>query len=537
MDDTKKKTNIAVIFGGTALFTLLIIPAFFVPGFHFPVILILPTLLALVPAACLSRRKPAKTTTFFRVFIYTIVLGMTVPSFLFTAVLAMLNFTFFIILPILFVLLYFLAPKISTLEKPLICSLPLFSFAASLLIVNAIALEEMEFTNGTSAAGAGASGYVNSPDRRYRFVFDSNGNKICFSIPYKYKYEIFSLKNLEARPTVVRGRKISRFTYTPDGINILALDWNTGPFIMNRGSFKITAEKKIPLPDPSDPFHYEGIAFRTRENQALVARGNGEVLFLSFPDLSVEKKRKCIGESPLLFWTSVQDVFMLDDDDLLVTTTFSGYLFVYDLRRDIITNTRFFAGPMTNVVRSHDGNTFYVGSMFWGLIYKIDVSSMKVIDVMRLETGIRYMTILPDEETLAVTNFFNGNVILYDTIKHERISRVSAGPRIEWIEVSPGGDSFIVSHALGFSVFDIESFRKKPVFTRRNYSFPFYLTRHGSYLDVVLGKTVAYFTMDAPKILSFSVLIAISMTLFVSLYEGVNILRAVKAFLYFIKGN
>jgi len=508
MDNLSGKVNNTKTIVGVAVFSLLLFPVFFVPSIPIFLILIIPVFSSLVLALVHYRRTLSKTAFVPLSFIYLIVIATAAPSILLTSILIAISPAFAIFLPVLFVLLYLLMPGIITINRFLICFSALCCFTASVLIVSMIALEEMNITEGAPSSGEGIVTDIYRPARRYRFAFDREGNKVCFSVPYRHQYEIFSIDSTDTSPIIKSGHKIARFTYTPDNNHVIALDWETGPLIMNRDNFQVKIEKNLPLPHDSDPFHYEGIAFHSTTNEVLISRGNGELLFLSFPDLTIQKKRKCIGESPLLFWTSVQDIFLLEKENLLLTTTFSGYLYVYDLEQDRITASLFFGGPMTNIVRSHDGNSFYVGSMFWGLIYRIRISDMKIIDKMHVETGIRFMTILPENEILAVSDFFNGNIMIYNAVEHDMISRVSSGPRIEWIDVTPDGDFIIVSHTLGFTAFNVSTLMTKHPWAYSNLHFPFYLFHQDEFPGFFLGETKDYMKLSGYKLLFAIILLS-----------------------------
>jgi anaerobic magnesium-protoporphyrin IX monomethyl ester cyclase len=502
---------------GTLLFGLILTPLIIAPGFIFIGPVLVAILLLLLMLAVKPAKRYGRALLSVKIALYTFICLVMVETALFSAVLIALNHMAIAIPVVLFIPLFFLCPKIPTLRRILICLISVSAFTMSLLNIAAFTLQGTHFPNVPEVKNNAIATSMAIPDRRYRFVFNKAGNKICVFYPHLDKNEIYSVDDLQMPPAVIAGQGISRAVYMPDGDKIFALDWDTGPIIMNRYNFDVLSRKRIPLTENSDPYRFIGIAYREREQQLLVSRANGELIFLSYPDLNVIKKKKCISESPLLFGESVQDIFLLDDADILLITTFSGYLFAYDLKRDLISDSKFFIGPLTNVVRSHDRGSFYVGSMITGLIYRIGISDMKVTDKIYAGTGIRYMSILPDRDYLLVSNYFHGEVTLYDAVNHRRMARVVAGPRIQWIDISPAGDSFCVSHALGITIFNVGIMLDNRSIAARSFPFPLYLMNPSFY-----GPLIVYDLERTYQILLRLILIISYTGLFLLLYKNGN---------------
>src|SRR5262249_1712845 len=129
-----------------------------------------------------------------------------------------------------------------------------------------------------------------------------------------------------------------------------------------------------------------------------------------------------------------------------------------------------------------DGATFYVAQMLTGTVHRLRISDLTEVDRFTLGGGFRYLAILPGTERLLVASYTTGEVALYDVPSRRRLGSVVAGPGVPWVDGTPDGRSFLVSPALGLTLFDAgEPARRDPSSVRPT-SFP---------LSVLVPRVVA----------------------------------------------
>lgn len=368
-----------------------------------------------------------------------------------------------------------LSPGRGILRRLLFGAFPAAALTCFILIVASETLQEMPIANREmSDTGNVVIANRTAPDRRYRFALDTNNDYVCFFFPHLRKSEVFSLDGSPVMTLLINGLGISRSVYSPDGKMIFALDWDTGPVVIDRSDFSMKDYRLIELPVKTDTYRYIGIAYHERKQQIIVARANGELITVSYPEL---KPLKASFDLTGFRWFKefVQEIYIVEGTDLLVVTTFPGYLIVYDLQKEMVVQELNLFGPLSNVVPSSDRKSLFVAALFTGMIYRIEISSLEITDSFRATSGIRYMTAIPHTQYLAVTNYFNGEVSIIDTKSHEKISGVTVGPRIQWIEAVPGRDSLIVSHALGFTILDSARLIHEKPGSPRMRRFPFFI--------------------------------------------------------------
>jgi hypothetical protein len=410
-------------------------------------------------------------------FFYALIVLSSLPLIFGSTVLIAFNLAFAFILFVFFILLFLFSPIASPFIRGLFCVLAVTSFATSILIEGSSALQDMQFDNAPKIRGKAIRANVTMPGRRYRFVFDKYGKKVCFFFPVSSKDEVYRIHEDHPVPEEVDRRNLGRSVYSPDGEYVFALDRNTGPVVLSREDFRVMKEKIIPRPRNSDAFSYCGIAFRKKANELLVSRVDGRLYTLSWPSLDIVKDKMCVANPLKLFPEFLEDIYLIDEMDKLLVITFEGLLFEYDLNSGKVTDSIHMVGPLSNIVRSSDGKSFYIAEISSGMIYRINISDMKIIDKMHLATGIRYISILPERDFLLVSDYFHGEVMMYDAVEKRLISRVAVGPRIQWLDMMPDGKSFLVSHALGFTIVDSRTMMEKRILEKRKFFFPFYLAR------------------------------------------------------------
>lgn len=423
------------------------------------------------------RNRTIKVTC--TLFIIISAVGFT----LFSLLLVRFNASTLLMLTTLFAGIVLFSRQYSMWQRISLGYLSVTSFGMVFLIASAVLLQEnpnfeMDFEKDASVVL-----HIPNTSQKYRFIFDRFGKNICLSTsPFVREQQIISLEE-PSRP-IVKGPEFAlvRHVYPSDANIVLALDWNNGPVVLDRGSFRILDQRAIPKPERDDIYRYIGIAWKAQTQTIFIARADGMLFELHYPDLNVVRQSGRIAEMSLVFSEAVHDICYFENSDTLVVNTFIGYLIAYKPALDQVGERCFLFGPSSNLVPVDEGRFFYVSKMFQGALYKVRTKDLKILEKQRIATGIRYINAVPKTDYLLVSNYFTGEIVLYETSTKRKIASVIAGPRIQWLETIPNSRRFCVSHAAGLTVFDLDKMITGGLKTDRIFRFPYFVWSPGFFL-------------------------------------------------------
>jgi hypothetical protein len=296
-----------------------------------------------------------------------------------------------------------------------------------------------------------------SPGRHYRMMVDRDERTGIVGLPVNGRSEVYSLDPLRRMDEGDLG--FARFCELPDRAGYVAADWMTGPVLLDP-DLQVVGGATLAWAGDTDSYRFKGIACSPERAKVFLARDNGELLILSYPDFRTLDTTVC-STHPRTGCDDceiVQDFMGIEGRDFALASQYDGSLVAFDLDgRFPVWQVRVSqVASLSNLVVSTDGRAVFVVSLVLGQMYRVDLDTREVQAVMRLGTGSRYMARLGNRDLLVVSNYFTGRIVLVDPVEQRILATLSAGPRIQWIHPLRDGRRFVVPHAFGVSIYDAE---------------------------------------------------------------------------------
>ena len=132
-------------------------------------------------------------------------------------------------------------------------------------------------------------------------------------------------------------------------------------------------------------------------------------------------------------------------------------LTVIDIPKQTVVTDIPMVGPAFTVVTSDDGTRVYGGLINNDAVVIIDAVTNTVLDYVPTDAGPIGIALLPDQETLLVTNGSAGTIQEIDVVDRKVVRTVDGGPRPGYLELDEAGSKAYITRSpgLGVAVYDV----------------------------------------------------------------------------------
>ncbi len=233
--------------------------------------------------------------------------------------------------------------------------------------------------------------------------------------------------------------------------------------------------------DADDEFREWTSILYSKKNKALfLIRVNGDILYCRASDFRPISYDRMFKVPHVRTWTKFDNALeqcVLVNDSIILSNAFGGTVRAYDLRTRTIAGVSHSFGPGGNIALSDSGRFFYKTNTMMGLLLKIDVRTMKIVQVWFIKPGIRHICV--KDTFVYVSNIFTGELTELN-MQNGRVRSVGETlSRIEQVQWSD--NKLYVSHEWGLSVVPVgpaRGFARKGLFRTFPFdlrNFPFYM--------------------------------------------------------------